>query len=276
MDTKGRTDTMGIPIETVRTEAFTMDFFRFGKGSQTLVILPGLSIQSVMGAADAIAAAYRSLEDSFTIYVFDRRRDLPAACSVREMARDTAEAFQILGLENVCIFGASQGGMLALVIAIEHPELVSRIALGSTSAHVQESQYRVLDKWIELARDKDRVGLYLEFGREIYPPEVFAQCRETLTAAASTVTDDDLERFAVLAEGTKGFDVTDELERIQCPVLAVGVFEDGVLDSDATMEIAEKLDFRPDFKLYMYTGYGHAAFDTAPDYRERLLRFFES
>ena len=41
------------------------------------------------------------------------------------------------------------------------------------------------------------------------------------------------------------------------------------------MEIAEKLDERKDFKLYMYKGYGHAAFDTAPDYRERIMKFFE-
>lgn len=266
---------MGIPIETVRTKAFSMDFFRFGKGKKTLVVLPGLSIQSVMGAADAIAAAYRSLEDSFTVYVFDRRTELPSAYSVRDMARDTAEALRTLGLEKVCIFGASQGGMLALVIAIEYPELVSRIALGSSSARVQASQYHVLEKWVRLAREKDRVGLYLEFGKEIYPPKFFEQCRDALISAASTVTDADLERFVCLAEGTKSFDVTDELDRIQCPVLAVGVYEDSVLDSDATMEIAEKLDDRPDFKLYMYTGYGHAAFDTAPDYRDRLLRFFE-
>ena len=74
----------------------------------------------------------------------------------------------------------------------------------------------------------------------------------------------------------KGFNVASELYRIQCPVLALGVFEDSVLDSDATMEIAEKLDERPDFRLYMYTGYGHAAFDTAPDYRQRILNFFSN
>ena len=68
----------------------------------------------------------------------------------------------------------------------------------------------------------------------------------------------------------------EDLERIQCPVMAVGAYEDSVLDSDATMEIAENLDCRPDFRLYMYIGYGHAAFDTAPDYRERLLKFFLS
>ena len=266
---------MGILIETVKTERFSMDFFRFGAGEKTLVILPGLSVQSVMGAADAIAAAYQSLTDRYTIYVFDRRADLPDPYSVHDMARDTAEAFQALGLEKVCVFGASQGGMIALVLAIEHPELVGRMVLGSSSAHVREEQYRVIEEWIRLAKAGDREGLYLAFGEEIYPPSVFEQYRETLIAAAGTVTGRDLQRFVILAEGMKGFNVVSELDRIQCPVLAIGVFEDSVLDSDATMEIAEKLDNRPDFRLYLYTGYGHAAFDTAPDYRQRILAFFE-
>ena len=267
---------MAVEIKTVVTDSFSMDYFCFGKGDQPLVILPGLSIQSVMGAADAIAQAYRSLEDFFTIYVFDRRRNIPASYSVREMARDTAEAFQSLGLKNVCLFGASQGGMIALVIAAEHPDMVRKMVLGSSSAHVQEAQYRVLEKWLQLAKEKDRVGLYMEFGREIYPPEVYEQYRDTLIDAAKSVTDKDLERFIIMVEGTKGFNAVEDLERIQCPVMAVGAYEDSVLDSDATMEIAEKLDRRPDFRLYMYIGYGHAAFDTAPDYRERMLKFFLS
>ncbi len=263
-------------IETVQADTFSMDYFRFGRGEKTLVILPGLSVQCVMGAADAIAEAYRPIEDRFTVYLFDRRTDIPSPYPIRDMARDTAEAFRALGLKDVCLFGASQGGMIALVLAIEYPELVGKMVLGSSSANVQEAQYRVIEEWIRLAKAGDREGLYLAFGREIYPPAVFEQYREALIAAAGTVTDRDLERFVILAEGTKGFDVVKELDRIRCPVLAIGVFEDSVLDSDATMEIAEKLDVRPDFRLYMYTGYGHAAFDTAPDYKERILRFFES
>ncbi len=56
--------------------------------------------------------------------------------------------------------------------------------------------------------------------------------------------------------------------------MVTGSFEDEVLDSDMTMEIAEKLDVREDFELYMYNGFGHAAFDTAPDYLKRLYSFF--
>ena len=104
---------------------------------------------------------------------------------------------------------------------------------------------------------------------------MFDQYRETLIAPAGTVTDKNLKRFIILAEKTKGFNVEPQIDKIQCPILALGVFEDSVLDSDATMEIAEKLDERADFRLYMYTGYGHAAFDTAPDYKKRILNFFE-
>ncbi|MBO6039883.1 MAG: alpha/beta hydrolase, partial [Oscillospiraceae bacterium] len=180
---------MSIRIETVRTSDFSMQFFRFGRGEKTLVILPGLSIQSVMGAADAVAEAYQSLEDSYTIYVFDRRAELPSPYTVHDMARDTAEAFAALGLEKVYLFGASQGGMIALVLAIEHPELVGKMVLGSSSAHVQQAQYRVIENWVRLAKAGDREGLYLAFGWEIYPPEVFEQYRDTLIAAAATVTD---------------------------------------------------------------------------------------
>ena len=263
-----------IPIERVECQDFAMEYFRFGTGVRTLVILPGLSVQSVMGSADAVAQAYDALAQDYTIYLFDRRETLPDPYPVEEMARDTAEAMLALGLKDVYLFGASQGGMMALVIAIEYPELVKKLVLGSTSAHVLPEQFRSIERWIALAEANDPVGLYLSFGEKIYPPAVFGQFREALIAAGKTVTAAELRRFIILARGIEGFDVSNRVSEIQCPVLAIGVFEDAVLDSDATMEIAEKLDLKPDFRFYLYTGYGHAAFDTAPDYRERIKRFF--
>ena len=154
--------------------------------------------------------------------------------------------------------------------------LVKKVVLGSTSPHVKPGQREVIDRWIELAGKKDTEGLCHEYGKEIYPPEVYEKFAGYFYDLSKTVTDEELERFVIFAKSIRDYDVSDELDRIECPVLALGVFEDAVLDSDATMEIAEKLDHRKDFVLYMYTGYGHAAFDTAPDYRERMLRFLLS
>ena len=68
---------MGIPVETVRTDTFEMDFIRFGTGKKTLVILPGLSIRPVTGGGESIAKHHAVLADEFTIYLFDRRKNVP-------------------------------------------------------------------------------------------------------------------------------------------------------------------------------------------------------
>ncbi len=265
---------MSIPIEKVNTGNFTMKYFRFGTGEKVLVILPGLSVKSVTESAESVAAEYSLMKNDFTVYVFDRREELPPFYSVSEMAEDTAEVFRALGLSEICLFGASQGGMIAMEIAIEHPGLVHKLILGSTSADVRAEQYSVIEKWIALAKKKDKTGLYLDFGEKLYPPEIFKQYRDALICFGQALTDEELERFIILAEGTKGFCAADKLDGLQCPVLAIGSYDDAVLGADSTLGIAQKLKNKTDFQIYMYNGYGHAAFDTAPDYRKRLLNFF--
>ena len=257
----------------VKTNGFEMEYCKFGNGDRIFVILPGLSIKSVMGAKDSIEDAYSIMKDDFTTYVFDRRKSITDDYSIYDMADDTAAVMKELGLKDIYLFGASQGGMIAMAIAIRYPELVKKAVLGSTSPHVKPGQREIIDRWIGLAQKKDREGLCREYGKEIYPPEVYEQYKELFSDMAKNVTDNELERFVILAKSILDYDVSDELKNIECPVLAVGDFEDPVLDSDATMEIAENLDHRADFSLYMYTGYGHAAFDTAPDYKKRMLDF---
>lgn len=265
---------MNILIDNVTTKQFEMKFLRFGHGEKNLVIIPGLSVQSVMGAAQQIADSYALMADDFTVYVFDRRLDLPPKYSISDMAEDTVQALCTIGLRDIYLFGASQGGMIALEIAIRHPALVKKLALGSVSPDMRNHLPPVLHEWIRLAEEKDKQGLYLSFGEKIYPSKVFLQCKDALIAASNTVTDDDLARFIILARGMEGFFVTPSLYKIQCPVLLIGSYDDQVLDPAMTMEIAKQLGAREDFEIFMYRGFGHAAFDTAPDYREKLYRFF--
>ena len=267
---------MNIQIETVTTDTFSMDYFRFGHGANTLVILPGLSVQSVMGFAESVANEYQILTDDYTVYVIDRRRELPAAYTIREMAQDTAEAIRVLGLSKINLFGASQGGMIAMEIAMNNPDLIQKLVLGSTSSYVDETQYETIEKWIRLAKSGEKTELYLAFGETIYPKTVFDLSRELLIDVSKSVTNEDLSRFIVLAEGIQGFDVRNDLGKITCPVLVIGSMDDRVLGTEAAFQIAEHLNVQSGPVLYMYNRYGHAAYDVAPDYRERLLQFFSS
>ncbi len=246
-----------------------MDYFRFGRGKDTLVLVPGLSVQSVMISANAVAQAYASLAEDYTIYVLDRRKNLPEVYSMWDMAEDTAQALHSLGLNRVNFFGASQGGMISMEIAIRRPELVRKLVLGSTSACVTDEQFSLFDKWIHLAESGDARTLYLAFGEALYPEAMFEASKELLTELAKTVRKEELRRFVILAKALQGFNITDGLSKISCPTLVIGDTDDRVLGPEASRLIAERVGG----ELWMYDGYGHAAYDTAPDYRERVARF---
>lgn len=255
----------------VKTDKFEMKYFRFGTGEKIFVILPGLSVKSVMEFAGGIAEAYKMFAEKYTVYVFDRRLDLPPVYTVTDMARDTAGAFDALRIKNAYVFGASQGGMIAQIIAAERPDLVRCEVLGSTAARLDAEHYRLFEQWAQLADSGRSLDLYMSFAGAVYPQSLFAEYRETLLAAAAAVNAEDMRRFAILARGTENFDIYDLLPEIKCPALVLGVAEDQVLGAEASRAIAERLNC----DIYMYAGCGHAAYDTAPDYKDKLLRFFE-
>ena len=48
-------------IDRVSTDSFTMEYCRFGQGERAMVILPGLSIGSVLRSAESIERSYAPL-----------------------------------------------------------------------------------------------------------------------------------------------------------------------------------------------------------------------
>ncbi|MBR5426370.1 MAG: alpha/beta hydrolase [Clostridiales bacterium] len=265
---------MANEIKRIKTDSCEMEYFSFGTGEKTMVILPGLSVISVMKSAHAIKEAYAPMTDDFTIYVLDRRLDMPEPYTVADMAEDTVSVLRALDLKNICLFGASQGGMIAMTIAVTAPDLVAKLALGSSAARVCGEDFSELSSWVSLAEKKDATALYQAFAQALYPKEMYEAYKDVFTMMSKTVTDEDLSRFVIQAKGTEGFDVLDRLSEITCPVLLLGANDDAVLGVKPSEEIISRLSGREDFEFFMYDGYGHAAFDTAPDYKERLLKFF--
>lgn len=158
-------------IETVKLGGFSMKCLVFGRGSDALVILPGLSVGSVLAAADAVEQAYWLLAERYTVYVVEYRQDVPQGYSVADAARDAADALRALGLTRACFFGASYGGMVAMEIAIAEPDLVQKLVLASTSARVGRGQFDVLDEWIRLAEAGGAdvcVHMYDGYGHALY------------------------------------------------------------------------------------------------------------
>ena len=238
---------MGVQIKKVITEDFSMKYCTFGNGPKPLIMVPGLSLISTMIFADATEAAYKELLDEFTIYLMDRREDMPEVYTIYDMARDTVAAVKELGIENAYFFGTSQGGMIIQVIAIEHSELVKKMVIGSSVPSVKDLS-----------------------AEEVYSEETFRRFKKAISAMDKMVTQEDLRRFIVLSKGIKGFDVTSQLEKITCPVLMIGSKKDRVFDWNSMKNTADTFGW----DSFFYEEYSHCVYDEAPDFKTRLKDFF--
>ena len=76
--------------DSIIVNGIEMDYIRFGTGKRIFVILPGVDTKSILNSAMAIEAGYRAFAKSYTVYVFDRRKNMPDDYTIRGMASDTA------------------------------------------------------------------------------------------------------------------------------------------------------------------------------------------
>ncbi|MCQ2432674.1 MAG: alpha/beta hydrolase [Clostridia bacterium] len=263
-------------IRTVSVGDVSMGYCSFGRGAKPFVILPGLSLKSVLLSADALAAGFSMFCDDYTVYVFDRRTNLPDHYTVSRMADDTAAIMNALGISGACVFGASQGGMMAQLIAARNPGMVSRMVLGSTAMKVSDPAESVIGEWISLAEAGDICGLNRSFSKAVYCEETQKAFAAVFSAMENDGTPEDVERFLILARAIAGFDASAELAEMKrqpwCPkTLVLGSHGDRVLTGEASEALAALLGC----ESYLYEGYGHAVYDEAPDYRARMKAFFE-
>lgn len=259
---------MSIEIKSVKTDEMEMNYFSFGNPEkEKIVVLPGLSIKSVMESAEAIQAAYVKLSSDFCIYVLDRRSNIEEGYTVYNMAEDSYVALRETGIESAYLYGVSQGGMMAQIIALRHPEFVKGLVLCSTTSRIQDGS--ALKEWVKLAEKGDAAGLVNAFADAVYSPAFMEKYRNVIVSMADSVTEDELKKFVIMANATDGFDVYDKLDGINCPELVLGAEEDKVLGAQASVDIAEKTGAQ----LFIYEGYGHAVYDEAPDFLDRVYDF---
>ena len=256
-------------VKTVKVKDMEMDYVKFGSGEEVFIILPGLSIKSVMESAEAVAGAYSDFAEKYTVYLFDRRKNAPEGYTVKDMADDTVKAMKKLKIKNADFFGASQGGMMCLYIGLDYPQMVNKMILGSSFSRENETSKAVMSNWIKLAEEKKLDQLVEEMISAIYSQATLDAYHDYLVEANSNITDYELKQFLIMANGCEGFDVYDRLPELKCDVLVLGSEEDKVLTGQASVEMAEKLGCQ----YYMYQGFGHGVYDEAPDYKERMLQF---
>ena len=261
-------------IQSVRTADFEMEYAKFGSGPSPLVVIPGLSIKSVMKSADALQVPYKAFTQDYTLYFFDRRKDVPSGYTLTDMARDQALAMQALGLKDVALYGVSQGGMIAQSLAADYPELVWKLVLGCSTAKAEPLQLQVIGEWTRMAREHDGTGLVSAFIRDCFSKKFAERYGKALQAMYRDVSEAEMDRFALFSRECDSVDTREALARIKCPVFVLAAGDDRVVTPEASLKIVERLEAAgTPYQFQMFEGYGHAAFDELREYKASILEF---
>ena len=258
-------------IFTFKNERFEADYVSFGSGKDVLVILPGLSLTPVSLNALAIKSAYSVFEEHYTVYLFERRKEIPEGFTLFDIADDTAGMMRGIGIKSAFVFGVSMGGMVSQLLAARYPELVRGLALASTLSKSNGVFDCVMREWGSLARRGENVTLNRSFFEYVYSKEYREKYAKAFAVLENSGTPEQLARFANLTDACRGFDASGELEGIACKSLVLGGADDKAVPVDYQRELASALHA----KIKIYGGYAHAVYDEAPGFKEDVLHFFD-
>lgn len=111
--------------------------------------------------------------------------------------------------------------------------------------------------------------LIADMAEKMYSPAYLKRYRPFFPLLTILQKPRDIPRFLILAKACLGCTTYEELERIQCPVLVIGGGQDQVVGRAASEEIAEKLGCR----IHIYEHLGHAAYEEAKDFNQRVYDF---
>lgn len=193
-------------MPTMQVNDLTMYYELHGDGP-VLVLINGFGADISM-----IGGLIRSLSQHFTVIAFDNRGagrtdkpDIPY--TIPMMAEDTAGLMSSLKLGPTVVLGVSMGGRIAMTLACEHPDLVSRLILASTAARRHRS----------LPEQASNLLSFLPHLRGRYPQPPHAYRRQIMAA--------------------EDFDFTDRLPEISTPTLILHGRRDRVIPIELAEEV---------------------------------------
>lgn len=248
-----------------------MNVIKFGSGKKILTVIAGISLCGLEGLGNQIENNFRFLTSDFTVYIFDRKKVLPENYTMTDMAEDIFLCLNQLGISKTSLYGISQGGMISMLFAIHHPELVEKLVLCSTSAKVENTN-KAFSEWKKASDSENITALNQLFLDYVYSDSYKEAIKEYIPQLLEQGTMEDLKRFLILLKSMENFDITNLLNSIKCPTLVICDMNDKIFNYKCSNEIVEKIGFQL-CKTFLYNQYSHAVYDESPDVLKKVAEF---
>ena len=246
-----------------------VSYAKIGTGEKTIVLFPGVSLVSVLDTLNIIKEAYKIFLDKYTIYIFERPMPLSDDYSFLDMVKERLYVLDKLKIENAYAMGMSIGGMLIQKMTLMNKNLFSKIVLVSTCAKTNEKREEVIRHWEDLSNKQMTIELVKSFYENLF--EYMSKEKILELASLCKATKEDFDYFSRSIRTMYNFDIKDEIKNIKSKALVIGGGKDRIFYPEASIEISEELNC----ELYIYDDYSHGVYDENPEFKERVLAFFE-
>jgi 3-oxoadipate enol-lactonase len=250
-----------------------LHFVQRGEGEPLLLIM-GMS-GTHLSWGDAFLDL---LAEDFAVTAYDHRGvgRSPAqtgAFTLPDLAADVPPLLDHLGLESAHVMGISMGGMVAMHLALQHPERIRTLVLGCTYAGGPGQRLGTGPKVMALLQamqsgDRERA---LRAGFEANVSEAFARDEAAYAAFRRAALELPVPVAAIMAQAAaiQQHDVHARLGEIAHPTLVVHGDQDHMLPVENGRDIAVHL---PDARYEELAGIGHLFWVEAPERTARLVR----
>lgn len=239
------------------TTAGGLPFLTFGSGPP-LVVLPGITGRHrnpPRWQATRLAPGLRALAGRRTAHLLQLRPGLAPGTTMADLADDVADAIrEDLGGGPLAVYGVSTGGSVALQLAVDHPGLVSRLAVVCAAACLGDDGRRHQRRLAELTV----AGRPREGWAQLAPALATTTPGRWAMRAASWLAGgpgpQEAGDLLAVIEAEDAFDVRARLNEVTAPTLVLGGALDGFYSAELFVTTADGI---PDARLLLRPRSGH-------------------
>jgi len=229
-------------VDKIRASSVNLSYKVTGSGPRKVVFINGLTM-SLEGWYNQVP----EFSKKYTVLTYDCRgqgsSDKPDSdYSQKIHADDLYELLKNTGFDNASIIGLSNGGMIALHLALKYPKLPDALVLVDTCSHIERQLELMIDSWIKTSHIGGNQLRY-DVSLPLIFSDDFLQNNMDLieTMRESSIKINSPKAVINLALATKEHDVRKELSNINVPTLIIVGDEDILIPIKYSMYLHDNI-----------------------------------